>query len=91
MIHTDDIISSIMILLNNNIKSGSYCIKNKKNIMIRNLISILNKGLNKKIKVKYGNKSIISSNHNNLTILPKWKPINNLEDKIIKIFKNEIN
>ena len=91
IIHTDDIINSIMILLNNNIESGSYCIKNKKNIKISNLISILNKGLNKKIKVKYGNKLTISNNLNNLKILPKWKPIKNLENKIIKIFKNETN
>jgi len=91
IIHTDDIINSIMVLLNNNIKSGSYCIKNKKNIKISSLINFLNKGLNKKIKVKYGNKSTIFNNSNNLKILPKWKPIKNLQDKIIKIFKNEIN
>ena len=91
IIHTDDIINSIMILLNNNIESGSYCIKNKKNIKISNLINILNKGLNKKIKVKYGNKSTISNTSNILQILPKWKPIKNLQDKIIRIFKNEIN
>ena len=91
IIHTDDIINSIMILLNNNIESGSYCIKNKKNIKISNLISVLNKGLNKKIMVKYGNKLTISNNLNNLKILPKWKPIKNLEHKIIKIFKNETN
>ena len=90
IIHTDDIINSIMVLLNNNIESGSYCIKNNHNIKISALINTINKGLNKKIKVKYGNKSI-TSNKNNLRILPKWKPIKNLESKIIKIFKNEIN
>ena len=91
IIHTDDIINSIMVLLNNNIKSGTYCIKNQKNIKISNLINTLNKQLNKKIKVKYGNKSTISNTSNNLQILPKWKPIKNLQDKIIRIFKNEIN
>ena len=91
IIHTDDIINSIMILLNNNITPGTYCIKNTKNIKISNLINTLNKVLNKKIKVKYGNKSITSNYYNNLKILPKWKPIKNLENKIIKTFKNEIN
>jgi len=91
IIHTDDIINSIMVLLNNNIKSGTYCIKNQKNIKISNLINTLNKQLNKKIKVKYGNKSTISNTSNILQILPKWKPIKNLQDKIIRIFKNEIN
>ena len=91
IIHTEDIINSIMILLNNNITPGSYCIKNTYNIKISNLISKLNKLLNNKIKVKYGNKSITSNYHNNLKILPKWKPIKNLENKIIKTFKNETN
>ena len=80
-----------MILLNNNIKSGSYCIKNRYNIKVNNLIKSLNKNLNKKIKVKYLNKSTISNYQNNLKILPKWKPIKNLEKKILRIFKNETN
>ena len=91
IIHTDDIINSIMILLNNNITPGTYCIKNTKNIKISNLINTLNKVLNKKIKVKYGNKSITSNYQNNLKILPKWKPIKNLKDIMIKTFKNETN
>ena len=91
VIHTDDIINSIMILLNNNVTSGTYCLKNSKNIKISNLISTLNKILNKKIKVKYGNKSITSNYKNNLKILPKWKPIKDLENEIIKTFKDETN
>jgi len=89
IIHTDDIINSIMILINNNIKSGTYCIKNKNNIRIHELICALNKGLNKKIRVKYGNKYTTSKYQNILNILPKWKPTRDLEDKIIKTFKNE--
>ena len=89
IIHTDDIINSIMVLLNNNVKSGSYCIKNKHNIKISDLIKFLNNKLSRKIKVKYLNKSIISNYHNNFRVLPKWKPIKNLENKILKIFKDE--
>ena len=91
IIHTDDIINAIMIIINNNVKTGSYCIKNTYNIKISNLINILNKNLDKKIKVKYGNKLIISNHHNNLKILPKWEQIKNLENRIIKAFKNETN
>ena len=91
MIHTDDIINSIMILMNNNIKSGSYCIKNRHNTKISNLIKFLNNNLSRKIKVKYSNKSVISNYHNNLKVLPKWKPIKNLKNKILKVFQNEIN
>ncbi len=91
IIHTDDIINAIMVLLDNNIKSGSYCIKNTQNIKIYDLINSLNKELVMKIKVKYGNKSTTSNYQNNLKILPKWKPINNLESKIFKTFRNETN
>lgn len=91
IIHTDDIINSIMTLLNNNIKSGSYCIKNRHNIRIYNLINTLNKVLYKKIKVKYANKSAKVNYQNKLKILPKWKPIKNLESKILKAFIDETN
>ena len=76
-------------LINNNIKSGNYCIRNTVDIKISDLISNLNRNLNKKIKVKYGNKSINSNNHTILKILPKWKPIKNLEKRIIDTFKYE--
>ena len=89
IIHTDDIINSIMILIDNNIKSGNYCIKNTVDIKISDLISSLNRNLNKNIKVKYGSKPIKSINHTILKILPKWKPIKNLEKRIIDTFKYE--
>jgi hypothetical protein len=91
IIHTDDIINSIKILLNNNIKPGSYCIKNKDNIKIHNLINILNKDLKRKIKVKYENKSTNVNFNNNLRVLPKWKQVKNLKNKILIAFKDEIN
>ena len=91
IIHTDDVINSIMILINNSIPSGTYCIKSTNSIKISKLINMLNKVLNKKIKVKYGNKSVTSNFYNNLKILPYWKPNKNLENKIIKTFKNETN
>lgn len=91
VIHINDIINSIKILLNNNIESGSYCLKHTNNIKIIKLIKILNKNLNKKIKVKYYNKPDISFPKSNLKILPKWKPQNDLIKRIILNFKNEIN
>jgi len=76
-------------LINHNIKSGNYCIKNTHNIKISSLINNLNKSLNKKIKVKYDNKPIDSVNHTSLKTLPKWKPNKNLEKRIISTFENE--
>ena len=89
IIHTDDIINSIMVLINHNIKSGNYCIKNIHNIKIYSLINNLNKSLRKKIKVKYGNKTIDSINRTSLKTLPKWKPNKNIKKKIIDTFKYE--
>ena len=89
IIHTDDVINAIMILINNNINSGSYCIKNNKEIKIFNLIKSINQNLKKKIRVKYDNKKIKFIDHTILKKLPKWKPIKNLENKIIETFKYE--
>ena len=47
--------------------------------------------INKKIKVKYANKSAKVNYQNKLKILPKWKPIKNLESKILKAFIDETN
>ena len=89
IIHTDDIINSILVLLNYDIRSGTYCIKNTHNIKISKLISILNKNLQKKIKARYDNKSIDLINYPGLKILPRWKPNKNIEKKIMNVFKNE--
>ena len=43
IIHLDDILKAIYtIILNNNIKSGNYCLKNQNNIKIKNLIKSIN-------------------------------------------------
>jgi nucleoside-diphosphate-sugar epimerase len=89
IIHTDDIINSILILINHDIQSGSYCIKNTHNTKISKLIDILNKYLQKKIKVRYENKSTDLINYSGLKILPRWRPNKNIEKKIMNVFKNE--
>ena len=91
IIHVNDIMRAIMILLNNNIKPGSYCLKNIKNIKISNLIKILNKSSKKKIKVKYLKKSYPKIPKLKIKRLPKWKPDNNLIEKIKLNFQNEAN
>ena len=91
IIHTDDLIQSIYLLLKRNIKSGNYCLKNNKNIKINKLIkSINNKSLNP-LKVKFlGNKSI-KPNKSFLKTLPKWKADISIQKKIEKFFYNETN
>jgi nucleoside-diphosphate-sugar epimerase len=89
IIYADDIIKAIFILLNNNIKSGSYCLINKKNIHISNLIKKINKNLNKKIKIQLLNEKIDKINLSKIKILDKWTPTTLIEQKITKIFKDE--
>ena len=91
VIHVNDIINAIMIILNNSVKPGSYCLKNKKNIKIKELISILNKNLKKKIKVKYLKKPATKIIKSKLKKLPKWEADNNLIKRIKLNFKNEKN
>ena len=89
IIHADDIIKAIYILMNNNIKSGSYCLINKKNIHISELIKKINKRLNKKIKTHFLNEKIDKMNLPKIKILDKWTSDKLIEKKIIKKFQNE--
>ena len=82
IIHVNDITKAIMILLNNNIKPGSYCLKSQKNIKIYNLISSINKKITTKIKIKYNNNNFNTIKRSNLKKLPNWKPEANLIKKI---------
>ena len=86
IIHINDIIKAIMLLLDGNVKSGSYCLKQNKNIKIKELIDTLNKRLKKKIKVKYDNKQIEKINKTTIKILPKWCPNKNLIKEISSNF-----
>ena len=91
IIHTDDLIESIYLLLKRNIKSGNYCLKNDKNIKINKLIKSINSKSPNPLKVKFlGNKSI-KPNKSFLKTLPKWKADISIQKKIEKFFYNEIN
>ena len=89
IIHVDDIINAITILLNKKIRPGSYCLENNKNIKISKLIENFNKDLKRKIKVKYLKKSVTKIPKSKLRKLPKWKPDSQLIKKIKLNFKNE--
>lgn len=86
IIHVKDIIKGIEILLKKNYESGSYCLKNSKNIKISNLINEINKNNLKKIKVKYLNLKYRSPKKNKIKILPGWKPTIDIKKKLKEIF-----
>jgi nucleoside-diphosphate-sugar epimerase len=91
IIHANDIIKSVYIILKNNFKSGSYCLKQNKNVKISKLITKLNKKLNKKLKVKYINNKFDKITKSKIKTLTKWKPDRFLVKKIIDKFYNENN
>ena len=82
IIHIDDIIRAIILIMKKNIQSGSYCIKQKNNTKVNKLINDTNKKLKRKIKIKYLNKNVSKIKENKLKILPYWKPSSNIEKKI---------
>lgn len=66
-VNIDNVIKFIDKILYKNIKSGSYCLRNKKFINLKNTLDMVNKKLKKKIKVKVLNKKI--KNQTNKKIL----------------------
>ena len=91
IIHIEDLITSIYLLLNKNIKSGNYCLKNKRNVKIKNLIKSINNNLSKPLKVKFLSNKSLKPQKSFLKTLPKWKADIKKQKKIEKLSKNEIN
>lgn len=90
IVHVDDIINFVNTLLNENEISGSYCLKQFKNVKISNLIHNINKQLvknnKKKLSVEFQNKKIDKIKLSKIKISDKWKPAKHIEKKIIKEF-----
>ena len=91
IVHTDDILKAIYNILDQNIKSGDYCLKNRKNIKIKNLIKSINLKLKNKIKVKYLGNILNKPTKSSLKMLPKWKSDMSIQNRIKKKFLNENN
>lgn len=82
IVHVNDIVKAVNILLKRNIKSGDYCLKHSKNIKINNLISKINNKSNKKIKIKFLNKKTEKPFISKIHVLPGWKADKYLQKKI---------
>lgn len=91
IIHINDIVKAVYIVLNNNFDSGSFCLKQNKNIKIAKLITKINKKLAKKLKIKYLNKNPNKLKKSQIKVLNKWKPDILIEKKIINKFYYENN
>ncbi len=91
IVHINDILKAIYIIINNNIKSGDYCLKNRKNINVKSLIKSINLKLKNKIKIKFLGNSLNKPPKNYLKTLPKWKSDISIQNKIKMKFLNENN
>ena len=86
IIHVNDIFKAIYIIFNKDLQSGSYCLKQRKNINIYNFIKQTNKKIKKKIKVKFLNQKVYKISSNKLNIIPNWRADNKINIKIQKQF-----
>ena len=86
IVHIDDIIKAIYIILNNNVKNGTYCLRSNKNISIKKLVSKINYSSKKKIKVKYLNRRIPKVNKTKIKLLPNWRTDKDIQNKIMEEF-----
>lgn len=91
IIHVQDIIKAVDIIMNKNLTGGDYCLKQPENINIKKLISKINKISKKKLRVKYLNMKISKIKMSKIKTLPGWKPNLNLENDIKRRFKDENN
>ena len=79
ILHQEDIINGIKILINKKVKSDDYRIKSKKNIILSKLIDKFNLDTQKKIKVLWLNKKINTLNDIKMRKIPGWKERYNVE------------
>jgi len=86
IIHTNDILGAIYLIINNNIKSGTYCLKNNKDVKIEDLIKSINIKSKIKLKTKFLGNNVIKPQKNFFKTLPKWKADIKIKNKIEKIF-----
>ena len=69
-----DIVSSVNILLKENIRPGNYSVLNSKDINILNFIKLFNKQNEKKIIYKYNSLKLIKERIFKYKKIPGWKP-----------------
>jgi nucleoside-diphosphate-sugar epimerase len=87
LLNIDDLISAIKLILKKKIKSGSYLLKNKKNVNIHHLIQEFNKKLKKKIKIRWLSKKTIRHKIYDFKKFKYWEPKHSNIQNIIELIK----
>ena len=85
LLNVEDIIDAVKIILNNKSKPGSYLLKNTKSYCISEVISKINKNINKKIKVTWFSKKIIREKIYPHQKLNNWHPKKSKIEDLVKI------
>jgi len=84
IVHQDDIVNGIKILINKKVISDDYRIKSEKNIILSKLINKFNLDAKKKIKVLWLNKKISTLNDIKMKKIPGWKERYSVENSFCK-------
>jgi nucleoside-diphosphate-sugar epimerase len=82
-----DLISAIKLILKRKVKTGTYLLKNKKNINIHHLIKEFNKKLKKKIKIRWLSTKTIRYGVYDFKKLKYWEPKHSNIQNIIELIK----
>jgi dTDP-4-dehydrorhamnose reductase len=82
-----DLISAIKLILKRKVKTGTYLLKNKKNINIHHLIKEFNKKLKKKIKIRWLSTKTIRYGVYDFKKLKYWEPKHSNIQNVIELIK----
>ena len=88
LLNVEDIVDAVRILINKNIKSGQYVLKNTSYFKMNDLITLFNKKNKKKIIVKWLSNKIIKEKIFPYKKLKSWKPKKSKVSDILSILKN---
>ena len=83
IVHVNDVINGILILMKKNIKSSDFILVAKKNIKIHSFIKKINIQLKKKIKIRWLNEKFIKPKYLKMKSIPGWKSMFNIEKEVV--------
>jgi len=88
LLSVEDIFDAVMLIVKNNIKSGQYLLKNRRDYKIEDIINSFNKFFKKKIKVYWISSKIIRQKIYPYKKLNNWTPKKSQLKDILNIIKN---
>jgi len=85
ILHVEDVVNAIKILIDNEKKSNNYFIKSKKNFNLHKIVKKFNLKAERKLKLLWLNKKINNTDNKiKLKTVPKWRPRFNVINHVYK-------